>query len=191
MEEAKVYRVLLEYLLLLGELCCGGARVCCRRCHIFPPTSSGGLHRVQCPTYDTLSYTDWGNWRMKWVHSYSPISSRLPLAILTSMQIVETRWSSYLLRSLLLRLDCTIHRERRGEMGSYLSSPTLLLSTTHQQRTPTSPSWLPTPRNSSFRYIHLSLSQTSFLMPCNGEARSRKISTEKLCIVKKVFLQIL
>ena len=93
------------------------------------------------------------------------------------MQIVETRWSSYLLRSLLLRLDCNIHRERREEVGSYLSSPTLLLSTTHQQRTPTSPSWLPTPRNSSFRYIHLSLSQT-FLMPCNGEARSRKISTE-------------
>ena len=47
-------------------------------------------------------------------------------------------------------------------MESSLSSPTFILSTTHQQRTPTSPSLLPTPRNSSFRYI-LSLSQT-FLM---------------------------
>ena len=39
------------------------------------------------------------------------------------MQIVETRWSSYLLRSLLLRLDCNIHTQGKeggdGELSLF------------------------------------------------------------------------
>ena len=37
------------------------------------------------------------------------------------MQIVETRWSSYLLRSLLLRLDCNIHTQGEEGGGGELS----------------------------------------------------------------------